>query len=271
VARQRSSEANAKPLEIGHQRGSLVMLGELDKVTVYNDRGKVMSTIRYVEVECRKCGSVSEMTVFRFSNDSQPVDCGCGSGERISNALKYELEIGKKYERLTILKEVEPINSSVNTNGKSYARRRVQCQCDCGTIKDIDLALIRIGSIKSCGCLMIERVKETVTTHGLTTTPENRGMYVRWRGMMGRCYDSNNPNFVYYGARGIQICERWRMDIMNFINDMGYPPTSEHSLDRIDVDGNYELSNCRWATHEMQSMNKRSNKWYKKGEKNPTL
>ena len=135
----------------------------------------------------------------------------------------------------------------------------------------MDLTSVVTGQSKSCGCLGIEKTKELFTTHGLTTTIEGRGMYHRWHGIISRCYNADNPSFPYYGARGIQMCERWRSDVMNFINDMGHPPSNLHSLDRIDVNGNYEPSNCRWATSDIQNMNKRSNKWYKNKQVNPTL
>lgn len=266
-----ASETNAKKLTIGQERGNLILLKEVDKITKYNERGGVSSTVRNVEVACKKCGQVREMTVFRFTHESQADDCGCSVGENISKRLKKDIQFDKKYGRLIIVKEVEGINFHVDTKGNKYFRRRVQCKCECGEVKDIDLSLVVNGHVKSCGCLLVDVVKGIFTTHGLTATPEGRSMYVRWHGILGRCYDANNPGFIYYGARGIKMCERWRSDIMNFVNDMGYPPSNQHSLDRIDVNGDYEPNNCRWVTIDVQSMNKRSNKWYKNKEKNPTI
>lgn len=77
--------------------------------------------------------------------------------------------------------------------------------------------------------------------------------------MRSRCLNPKAPQYKYYGARGITICERWN-DIENFIADMGEKPTREHSIDRIDVDGHYEPSNCRWATASEQQRNKRPRK-----------
>lgn len=77
--------------------------------------------------------------------------------------------------------------------------------------------------------------------------------------MRSRCRNPNATGYEHYGGRGITICERWD-DIENFIEDMGEKPTPEHSIDRIDVDGNYEPDNCRWATPSEQQKNKRSRK-----------
>jgi hypothetical protein len=89
--------------------------------------------------------------------------------------------------------------------------------------------------------------------HGQINTPE----YVSWRHMKQRCSNPKRLDYTYYGARGITVCERWHL-FANFIDDMGLRPTIDHSLDRIDHNGNYELSNCRWATKLEQARNKRN-------------
>lgn len=89
-------------------------------------------------------------------------------------------------------------------------------------------------------------------THGLYHTPEN-GI---WRAMLARCRNPNSTAYHKYGARGIAVCERWHR-FENFLADMGERPTPKHSIDRIDVLGNYEPGNCRWATPDEQARNKR--------------
>lgn len=84
---------------------------------------------------------------------------------------------------------------------------------------------------------------------------------------MDRCSNVNNQDYHNYGGRGIKVCKRWQ-ELDNFIKDMGDKPSKEHSLDRIDNDGDYEPYNCRWASKEQQDNNKRTNVYLEyKGEK----
>lgn len=92
--------------------------------------------------------------------------------------------------------------------------------------------------------------------HGLSHTPTHK----HWLNMVGRCHDPKHKGYASYGARGIQVCERWRASVHNFLADMGARPDGM-SLDRIDVNGNYEPRNCRWATYAEQMRNKRNNVW----------
>ena len=92
--------------------------------------------------------------------------------------------------------------------------------------------------------------------HGQTGTT----LFKKWSSMLGRCRNPNHHKYHAYGGRGITVCERWLL-FVNFAADMGQPPSSEHSLDRIDNDGNYEPGNCRWATLAEQSRNRRAVIW----------
>lgn len=111
---------------------------------------------------------------------------------------------------------------------------------------------IRRGSMSSCGC----HKARTMTTHGRSDTPG----YEAWSRIIKRCTDAKHEHFPHYGGRGIQVCERWKR-FEGFWQDMGPSWAAGLSIDRIDVDGNYEPSNCRWATAKMQANNKRSNRY----------
>lgn len=123
------------------------------------------------------------------------------------------------------------------------------CECYCGNTKSIIGNNLRRGKSKSCGCLN----KEAITTHGESKTP----LYSVWSCMINRCYTITAKEYKNYGARGIKVCEAWK-DYKKFKIDMqeGYGPGL--SIDRIDVNGNYEKSNCKWSTLSEQLNNKRN-------------
>ena len=87
--------------------------------------------------------------------------------------------------------------------------------------------------------------------HGLTGTKAHS----RWRAMINRCYNPKNNRYYRYGARGIKVCDRWRYSLLSFVEDMGFPPEGM-TIDRIDPNGNYELSNCKWSTSIEQAVNR---------------
>lgn len=111
------------------------------------------------------------------------------------------------------------------------------------------------GNTSSCGCLRKELTRERSITHGhrrgRLSTPE----YMAWIGAKGRCDNESSDPYSRYGRRGINMCERWRGSYEAFLEDMGARPSPEHSIDRINVDGDYEPGNCRWANRIEQMRN----------------
>lgn len=157
--------------------------------------------------------------------------------------IKGNFKEGTRYGRLVVI-------GIVDVGG---GRNSVRCKCDCGNLKLVYPTSLRSGDTKSCGCLKGKVPR--VDGHGMVGTQEYRA----WSHMKSRCLNPKDGSYQYYGARGISVCERW-FDFRNFFRDMGRAPTSNHSLDRIDNDGNYEPGNCRWATIKEQRRNKRDNR-----------
>jgi hypothetical protein len=154
---------------------------------------------------------------------------------------------GQRFERLLVIERVP---------GNIAGHARWLCQCDCGS-KCIVLACnLRSGDIRSCGCLKRELFAARTITHGETKERRQSAEYRCWVGLIRRCSDPGRPDWKWYGARGIRVCERWQ-SFENFLADMGRKPSPKLSIDRINNKGNYEPGNCRWATQSEQVRNQR--------------
>lgn len=133
------------------------------------------------------------------------------------------------------------------------------CKCDCGNHSVVLASNLTRNHTTSCGCHKKANFKVMNLTHGATANQDTRhkkylSSYNIWCGMRQRCYNSNSPAYIYYGGRGIKVCERWH-DYSNFVEDMGEKPKGL-SLDRIDNNGDYSPQNCRWASNKEQMRNK---------------
>lgn len=149
--------------------------------------------------------------------------------------------VGCRFSRLYV--------AGIHDRGVSGARWK--CICDCGRMKIVYGTALRNGRTKSCGCI---NGVDGLWKHGRISSPEYRS----WDGMIQRCTNPNAKGYMEYGGRGIRVCDEWR-DFRKFFSDMGERPSPFHSLDRINVNGNYEHGNCRWATIAMQRNNTRRN------------
>lgn len=163
---------------------------------------------------------------------------------------RLDLE-GRRFGRLTVL------GFECLSKKKSIWR----CLCDCGRLTFARTSDLTAGKHRSCGCLQVE----TVTVHGATKgskrhAPATTAEYRAWNLMNQRCSNPSCPLYRLYGGRGIAVCDRWRSSFSAFLADMGHKPTSKMTLDRIDTNGNYEPSNCRWISHLRQQHNRRNNR-----------
>lgn len=135
------------------------------------------------------------------------------------------------------------------------------CKCECGEEAAVGRNELIRGQ-QSCGCQsarMTLGIRSTI--HGHARVKKKTSEYLSWNDMKTRCGNKNSQDYANYGGRGIKVCDRWLNSFENFLADLGLKPTKKHSLDRINVNGNYEPGNVRWSTQKAQCRNKRNNKW----------
>lgn len=157
-----------------------------------------------------------------------------------------QINPGDPFGKWTVLYEAQ----------KRYGNKRyAMCRCECGNEREVGVGDLSTGHSKSCHCLEARRAKNmaafgTTTVYGL---PERK----IWRSMIWRCESPKYTQFRDYGGRGITVCERWRNSFEDFMADMGRMPGPEYSIERKDVNGNYEPSNCIWIPRFDQAANTR--------------
>lgn len=164
---------------------------------------------------------------------------------------------GQRYNRLLV---IERAANYVSPTGKQQGRWC--CLCDCGRTVFCTTGNLRKGDCQSCGCLGKEHRTSSITTHG----QKHSRLYGVWCNMKNRCYNPKVRSYKDYGGRGITVCSGWQHDFKAFYDwamQAGYDPDAAYgacTLDRINVNGNYEPQNCRWVDMKTQANNKRKMK-----------
>lgn len=201
-------------------------------------RSETRKGLRYWKCIC-DCGKTLDVRASQLTR-GKTKSCGCLR----KNPSVYDDLSGQRFGKLTVVERI----------GTKWGSPYWKCKCDCGNYTNVSSTNLKYGGTLSCGCFYTERLK----THGLSDTR----LYRIYSGMKTRCYNPNTKAYHHYGGRGISICDEWLGEngFMNFYDwamENGY--SDNLSIDRIDVNGNYEPNNCRWATQETQTRNKRNN------------
>lgn len=226
-------EYNNNPEFVGKSFGNLTVVEILERPKANGKSGKAIQWV----CECSECHKRRVLAPSRVKNGK--AECKCAN----KKPSKY---IGARFGRL-VVKEMYAKNTS----------KRFICECDCGEIYDGDANAILRGKVKSCGCLARE-----IHENAKYASP----LWHTWSNMIARCEKPNGKAWDDYGGRGIRVCDEWH-DFKTFEEwaiGNGYRPGCGLSLDRIDVNGNYEPDNCRYASTSVQLVNRRPRRPNKK-------
>lgn len=159
---------------------------------------------------------------------------------------KYIDLTGQRFGRLVAIEKERTVG------GRAFWK----CKCDCGEEKTVSSNHLRMGTVQSCGCLNAELCRERIAKINTTHGKSNTRLYRIWAGMLRRCFNARADNYEYYGARGITVCDEWKNSFQTFYDwSMVNGYADNLSIDREDVNGNYEPTNCRWVTMKEQNYN----------------
>ena len=229
-----------------HQDLSGCLFGRMTVVGRTQNRGKKL----YWTCRC-SCGTVVEVEAHALRS-GHTRSCGCLRVD-LSRSRGTDLT-GRRFGRWL-----------VRTPAPARGRRKYWlCQCECGNQKEIRGENLASRQSRSCGCLRCEVSSKLTLTHGHARRSGRSREYRAWHNAKTRCFFIKAINYDRYGGRGITMCKRWRSSFVAFLKDMG-PCPSGCSLDRIDVDGDYKPSNCRWAPQRIQARNRRNNHYIQHG------